>query len=56
MNPAAEGAKLDRKGVKYSGEKGNNTFFQKRKANIEEVNKRLGIEPTEEEDDEYITV
>lgn len=31
VNPAAEGAKLDRKGVKYSGEKGNKTFFSKRK-------------------------
>ena len=49
LNPAAEGAKLDRKGVKYSGEKGTKTFFSKRKHNIERVNERLGfIQPDSE--------
>ena len=43
LNPAAEGAKLDRKGVKYSSEKGNKNFFEKRKQNIERVNERLGL-------------
>ena len=42
INPAAEGARLDRKGVKFSGEKGNKNFFDRRKQNIERVNERLG--------------
>jgi hypothetical protein len=30
MNPAKEGAKLDKKGIKYSAERGDKSFFNKR--------------------------
>ena len=52
INPAAEGAKLDRKGIKYSSEKGNKSFFTKRKQNIERVNEKLGFGPSQENEDE----
>lgn len=52
VNPAAEGAKLDRKGVRYSGDKGNKTFFSKRKQNIERVNERLGFSVQQEASDD----
>jgi hypothetical protein len=42
MNPAADGAKLDRKGIKYSGERGVKSFFNKRRENIERVNNKMG--------------
>jgi len=39
---AAEGAKLDNLALKYSGDKGKNQFFNKRRVNIEKVNEKLG--------------
>ena len=42
-NPAKEGAILDRKGIKYSGERGTKTFFKRRRENIEKVNHKMGF-------------
>lgn len=42
-NLAAEGAKLDNLAMKYSSERGDKTFLQKRRVNIEKVNEKLGF-------------
>ena len=52
VNPAAEGAKLDRKGLKYSGQKGDKKFFSKRKKNIGLLNQKLGMTASEGTDSE----
>jgi hypothetical protein len=41
-NLAAEGAKKDNMGLKYSAERGKKQFFSKRRMGIEKVNERLG--------------
>ena len=47
---------MDRKGVKYAGEKGNKSFFTKRKQNIEKVNEKLGfIRGEDDYDDDEMT-
>lgn len=43
QNLAAEGAKLDNMSLKYSSEKGDKNFYQKRRVNIEKVNESLGF-------------
>jgi hypothetical protein len=55
-NLAAEGAKLDNMGLKYSADRGKKQFFNKRRMNIEKVNEKLGYfgggildQPKEEE-------
>jgi hypothetical protein len=55
-NLAAEGAKLDNLGLRYSGEKGTKQFYNKRRLNIEKTNEKLGYfgggildNPTEED-------
>lgn len=40
---AAEGAKLDKRGMKFSGDKGRKEFFNKRRALIERVNEKMGF-------------